>query len=124
MAVAPESGFVVVRLSGISAIGHHGVLAHEKTNGQPFVVDISMLVAEPVSDELSQTVDYSKAARVAAGIIESAPVNLIETLAGRIAEACLGLSRVREVEVTVHKPHAPIEFRFDDVSATVHRRAS
>lgn len=124
MTLTPQPGCAVVRLSGISGIGRHGVLEHERQNGQPFVADISMLVTEPQDDQLDRTVDYSEAARIAIGIIESQSVDLIETLAGRIADACLELPPVREVEVSVHKPHAPIEFHFDDVSVTVHRRAS
>lgn len=124
MAVTPEPGFVVVRLDGIGAMGRHGVLDHERVGAQPFVVDVSMLVAEPGDDELDHTVDYSRAARVVVQVIESESVNLIETLAARIADSCLEISRVRAVEVRVHKPHAPIPFPFDDVSATVYRRAS
>jgi dihydroneopterin aldolase len=53
--------------------------------------------------------------------VENDPVDLIETLAQRIADTCLQHAGVEDVEVTVHKPHAPIQAAFDDVSLTINR---
>ena len=55
-------------------------------------------------------------------VVPGEPVNLIETLAQRIADTCLAHERVQEVEVTVHKPEAPITVPFDDVTVTITRR--
>jgi len=54
-------------------------------------------------------------------LIEGEPVNLIETLAARMAAACLEYPLVEEVEVTLHKPDAPITVPFEDVTVTVVR---
>lgn len=124
MAVTPEPGCVVVHLDGVAAMGRHGVLDHERLAEQPFVVDVTLLVPEPGNDDLNQTVDYSRVARLAVRVIESGSVNLIETLAARIGDSCLEIPRVRAVEVCVHKPRAAIPFPYADVSATVYRRAS
>ena len=52
------------------------------------------------------------------------PVDLIETLAQRIADICLRNDQVTDVEVTVHKPHAPIQVTFEDVALTINRSRS
>ena len=73
------------------------------------------------TDDLAATVDYGDLAAKVVAIIEGEPVNLIETLAHRIAELCLSEPLVDTVEVTVHKPQAPITVPFDDVSVTIIR---
>lgn len=116
-----------IRLSGLSARGYHGVLPHERTEGQIFSVDVSVDLGErgtavaAVTDSLTDAADYSAIARAVVAIIEGEPVNLIETLAGRIGDAVLAFPRVAAVEVTVHKPQAPLDVAFDDVSVTIRR---
>ncbi|MFT8394807.1 dihydroneopterin aldolase [Propionibacterium sp.] len=124
MAVSPEPDCVVINLTGLSTVARHGALDHEHVIPQPFVVDLSLLVPEFGDDDLSHTVDYSQAARAALEVLSAEPMNLIETIASRIASACLRIEPVRAVEVCVHKPHAPIAHTFGDVSATVYRKAS
>lgn len=116
-----------IRLTGLSARGYHGVLPVERQEGQVFVVDLVLGLAEPgvrqaaASDDLAQTVDYSALAGTVVRVVEGEPVNLIETLACRIADVVLAEDRVAVVEVTVHKPQAPLEVAFDDVAVTVRR---
>ncbi|MGH3590394.1 MAG: dihydroneopterin aldolase [Pseudonocardiaceae bacterium] len=114
-----------ITLTGLRVAGHHGVHEHERTHGQEFVVDATVwLDLEPagVTDELSATLDYGALAQLAARIIGGQPYNLIETVATRIATEVLTDQRVQAVEVTVHKPQAPIPLSFTDVSVTTHRR--
>jgi 7,8-dihydroneopterin aldolase/epimerase/oxygenase len=73
------------------------------------------------SDDLVETVDYGILAEKIAGVVAGEPVKLLETLAQRIAEVCLGDERVEDVEVTVHKPEAPVAVPFDDVAVTIRR---
>jgi 7,8-dihydroneopterin aldolase/epimerase/oxygenase len=114
-----------ITLTGLRAFGHHGALEHERQYGQDFVVDaVLWLDTRPaaVADDLSLTVDYADVADALAAIISGEPVSLIETLAGRLAEACLSSHQaVREVEITVHKPQAPLPQPFGDVSVTIRR---
>ena len=63
----------------------------------------------------------AKPAGMTPTMVEGAPVNLIETVAARIAELCLEYPPVTSAEVTVHKPEAPVGVPFDDVSVTVVR---
>lgn len=113
-----------VRLRGVRARGHHGVLAEERRDGQMFVVDVDLrvdLAPAAATDELGLTVDY---ATVAAGVVAEIggdPCDLIETLADRIAARILRDERVEEVTVTVHKPQAPVGVPFDDVAVSVVR---
>ncbi|HYP44839.1 MAG TPA: dihydroneopterin aldolase [Propionibacteriaceae bacterium] len=113
-----------VALRGIAGFGHHGVLADERRDGQQFVVDVSCrldLAAAARTDDLSQTVDYAELARAIVADIEGDPVNLIEALADRIADTCLGAGEVASVEVTVHKPQAPMPVPVADVAVTLSR---
>ncbi len=111
-------------LRGIRAVGHHGVLPHERRGGQDFVVDAVLGVdtrAAGRADDLSQTVDYGRLSQKLVDAIVADPVDLIETLAQRLADVCLAQPLVEWVELTVHKPQAPIEVPFDDVTLTIHR---
>jgi dihydroneopterin aldolase len=112
-------------LRGLRAVGHHGVYADERENGQPFVVDIVLDVdTRPAasSDDVVDTVHYGELAQRVVAVVEGQPVNLIETLAQRIADVCLAADRVEAVEVTVHKPEAPVGVPFDDVAVSIVRR--
>ena len=112
-------------LTGLECWGHHGVFEHERREGQQFVIDLVLGIdAAPaaVSDDLSQTVDYGSLALSVKAAVENDPVDLIETLAHRIAEVCLLDSRVEWVRVTVHKPDAPIDATFSDVALTIIRK--
>jgi 7,8-dihydroneopterin aldolase/epimerase/oxygenase len=116
-----------VALRGLAARGHHGVLAHERRTGQRFVVDVVLhLDTRPAagSDDLADTVDYGALAEQVVALVEGEPVDLLETLADRVARLCLGDPRVAEAEVTVHKPEAPVTVPFDDVTVTIHRSRS
>ena len=112
-------------LQGLSARGFHGVLAAEKSDGQDFVVDVVLEVdlrRAGGSDLLTHTVNYADVAADAVALITGPSLDLIETLADRIAAAALARPLVQAVQVTVHKPHAPVGVRFGDVTVVVERR--
>ncbi|MFD3452498.1 dihydroneopterin aldolase [Streptomyces sp. NPDC058691] len=114
-----------VALRGLRARGHHGVFEHERREGQDFVVDLVLgLDTAPAAatDDLTRTVHYGIVAEEVAAVVRGEPVDLIETLAQRIADQCLKHELVEEVEVTVHKPQAPITVPFDDVTVSIIRR--
>jgi dihydroneopterin aldolase len=111
-------------LRGLRAHAHHGVFEDERREGQEFVVDVELgLDTRPAAagDDLSATVHYGELAERLHGALAGDPVDLIETLAQRLADVCLAEPPVTWVEVTVHKPDAPIRVAFDDVSLTIHR---
>ncbi len=117
-----------ITLTGLRASAFHGVLEHERVNGQLFLIDVVVhlsLREAGASDELTATIDYGALAGRIVGAVESDPVDLIETVAERVAAVVLEYSLTQLVEVTVHKPSAPIAVPFDDVSVTIARgRAS
>lgn len=116
-----------ISVQGIRAQGHHGVFEYERRDGQPFVVDLVLgLDTGPAaeSDDLSRTVDYGSLTQEVHDAIGSEPVDLIETLAQRIADLTLARELVQWVQVTVHKPAAPIAVAFEDVAVTLERSRS
>ena len=113
-----------ISLLGLSVFGRHGVFDHERRDGQEFVVDAVLWVdtrQAAAADDLSLTVDYAAVADQLAAVVSGEPVALIETLADRLAAVCLADESVREVEITVHKPHAPLIQSLRDVTVTIRR---
>ena len=114
-------------IAGVECHAHHGVFDFERRDGQVFRVDLVLgLDTRPAarSDDLQDTVDYGTLVAAVKKAVETEPVDLIETLAQRIADVCLTDSRVLWTEVTVHKPNAPIEATFTDVALTISRSRS
>ena len=119
-----EGGRDRISLTGISAFGHHGVHDFERQQGQQFVVDVSCtldLSSAASTDDLAQTIDYGALAQAITADVERDPLNLIEALADRIALTCLRYDAVQCVEVTVHKPQAPMPVDVADVTVTLTR---
>ena len=114
-----------IKITGVKAVGFHGVFPEERRDGQEFIVDAELnldLAPAGDSDDLSKTIDYSKVAEVIHNEIVGNPVDLIEALATRISKRILGeFKPVESVKVTVHKPSAPIAVSFGDVSVSIER---
>jgi dihydroneopterin aldolase len=113
-----------IELRGLTVRGFHGVYEHERRDGQDFIVDITVwvdLAAAAASDDLVDTLDYGALAQRAADIVSGPPRNLIEAVAGEIADDVMADDRVHAVEVVVHKPSAPIPLAFSDVAVTARR---
>ena len=111
-----------ITLTGLTVFGRHGVFDFEREQGQEFVVDVTLELdlAEPAaSDDVRDTVHYGELADALVRVIGGEPVNLIETLAGRLLDVCLADQRVAKATVTVHKPQAPIAHAFTDVAVTL-----
>jgi dihydroneopterin aldolase len=113
-----------IMLTGLRVRGHHGVFEHEKRDGQDFLVDVTVWIdldTAARTDELADTVDYGALAARAAEIVGGKPRDLIETVATELASDVMNDDRVHAVEVTIHKPNAPIPLTFADVAVTVRR---
>jgi dihydroneopterin aldolase len=113
-----------IELTGLRAHGRHGVLEHEKQLGQTFVVDVVLhLDTRPAAagDDLSRTVHYGLLAEQVVAVVRGEPVELVETLAERVAAVALAPEPVVAVDVTVHKPQAPVTVPFDDVQLRIRR---
>jgi dihydroneopterin aldolase len=113
-----------ITLRGLEVHAYHGVFPAERRDGQRFVIDLVVglpLGAAAGGDDLSRTVDYGGLAQRVHDAVASDPLNLIEALAQRIADVVLDEGSVDWVEVTVHKPEAPIPVTFTDVAVTIER---
>ena len=121
-AAQPARDRVVLR--GLTGFGHHGVFDFEREQGQRFVVDVACtldLAPAAETDDLERTVDYGALAADVVADIEGKPLDLIEALADRVARTCLRRPAVESVEVTVHKPDAPMPVPATDVAVTLTR---
>ena len=119
-----EVGRDRISLTGITAFGHHGVFDSERQQGQRFIVDVTCILdlsSAASSDDLGKTIDYGVLAQAVFADIERDPLNLIEALADRIAITCLRYDTIQCVEVTVHKPQAPMPVDVADVAVTLTR---
>lgn len=116
-----------IEVRGICGWGHHGVLEHERRDGQEFCVDVVLgldLSQAGATDDLGDTVDYGEVAKRVHDVIAGEACDLIETVADRIIQRCRslpGFDAVRFMEVAVHKPSAPITVPFDDVILRIRR---
>jgi len=116
-----------IELTGLTVRGNHGVFDFERRDGQDFIADVSLELdtrKAAASDEIVDTVHYGELAEALAAVIAGDPVNLLETLAERLATVCLADPRVQAATVTVHKPQAPIPLTFADVAVTIRRARS
>lgn len=114
----------IIRLEGLKVFAHHGVLEHEKTDGQVFFIDVTLhadLRSAGETDDLEATIDYGALALRVNEVVAGERWDLIERVAERVAEVALEHVRCQSVDVTVHKPHAPIPLPFRDVSVTISR---
>ena len=112
-----------IEILGIEDFGFHGVFEDEGRDGQKFLVDVVLkldLAKASMSDDLNDTIDYGAVSLLVKDAITGEPFSLLEKLAGVIAQKLLAkFSALEEVEITVHKPEAPLAVKFQDVAVTV-----
>lgn len=121
------SGNDELQILGLEVFAHHGVFDFERQQGQKFIFDLVIgldVTPAAATDKLDKTLDYGELTQQVVSLVQKEPVNLIETLAVRIADLCLTDPIVNWVKVTVHKPQAPISAKFADVTLTITRRKS
>lgn len=113
-------------IRGLSLHAYHGVMPHESKVGQTFTIDMILdidLSAAARSDKVADTVSYDQVVKTASDVFCGARYKLIETAGGKVADAVLArFPKVRAVQVTIHKPHAPIAATFSDVGVTLSRK--
>jgi dihydroneopterin aldolase len=113
-----------IAVRGLRAHAHHGVYQREREQGQLFRVDAVLEVntrPAAASDDLELTVNYAELAQRLHAVLSSEPVDLLETLAQRLADTCLAHPLVDAVEIMVHKPEADLGVPFDDVTVSIRR---
>jgi dihydroneopterin aldolase len=112
-------------INGLSLHAYHGVMAYEAKVGQTFTIDLELtidLAGAARSDKVVDTVSYDKVVDCASEAFTQQRFRLIEAAAGKVADAVLAaFPRVQSINVTIHKPHAPIAATFSDVGVTLER---
>jgi len=117
-----------ISIKGLRVFAHHGVFESERLNGQDCFIDADVWIdgeAAAANDDLAKTVHYGELANALVAAAKANPVDLIETLATRLLELVMNFGGgeatgiVKKAKITVHKPKAPIEHEFSDVSVTV-----
>jgi len=122
----PLSAFTMlatIHLRKMRFHGHHGVLPEEAALGQPWIVDLDLVVDiahAAATDDLAHTVNYVEVYEQVREIVTGEPVALLETLSNRILSAVLSSHpTVQSATITLHKPHVPIPGTHDGVALTV-----
>ena len=95
---------MIVELHGLEVFGHHGVLERERREGQTFLYDVTLVVAEPPADRVEETIDYREVAAKIREASASRRFQLIETLAAAVADALAEAFPAESVRVRVRKP--------------------
>jgi dihydropteroate synthase len=114
-----------ITLTGLEVFAHHGVFGFEREQGQRFLIDAELAIdLSGTDDALARTVHYGELAEAVHKAVAGDPVDLIESVAERVAQVALSFAGVSAVRITVHKPDAPINLTFADVAVTVVRYAA
>jgi len=112
-----------IQIKGLRVYGYHGVLEHERQDGQYFIVDATITIDSErasATDDIANTVSYAEIANLISENVRNNPVNLLETLSQRLADEVLFAASpwAKKVKITVSKPDAPIDLYFDTVQVT------
>lgn len=114
-----------ITLTGLTAYAYHGVEEFEKEEGQVFSIDVSYWLdtrQAGITDNLQHTINYAEVAETVHHLLTGCRFDLVETLAHHIAHQLLhDHPLMRQVEVCVHKPSAPIPVTCGDVAVTIRR---
>lgn len=109
-----------IDLVGLSVFAYHGVLEHEKAYGQEFLIDCRLSVVTGDQDKIAEAVSYADVADLIVSETKNTRFDLIESLAANLCRKVISSNpRIESVQLTVHKPSAPIEHKFADISVTV-----
>ncbi|XP_057431648.1 dihydroneopterin aldolase 2-like isoform X2 [Lotus japonicus] len=115
-------------LSGLLFFGFHGALVEERKQGQKFLVDIEAwtdLKPPGKSDNLSDSVDYTKIYGIAKEVLEGPPYYLMESVAQKIAITVLtNYPQISDVRLKVAKPHVAVHGQLDYIGVEIIRHRS
>ena len=113
---------MIIELRGLEVFGYHGVEESERRDGQTFVFDVLLWrELEPAADEIAETVDYRAVAACVREVSDRRPVQLLETLAGAVADELLANFRPQRVQVRVRKPDVRLDPPVEYSAVTVER---
>jgi 7,8-dihydroneopterin aldolase/epimerase/oxygenase len=110
---------MIVELIGLEVLGHHGAHEEERIAGQPFWFDVSLEVGERgADDDLARAVDYTHVAAVIREVSDGRRFNLLEALAGAVADELQRRFPVEHVVVKVRKRPAGLPVDWSAVTVS------
>jgi len=118
---------VTIELHGIALHGFHGVLEHERREGQRFLVDVDLDLSDETAattDRIEDAVDYREVVAAVAAVSEARAYHLLEAFATEIAETLVARFPVTRVRVRVRKPDVVLTQPVDHGAVVVERRRS
>jgi dihydroneopterin aldolase len=95
-----------VFVTGLKVQAEIGVYKHEIGRVQPLVVDVELDVPTAGAERLSETLNYETILEAARAIAGAGHIELVETFAERLGQACLADPRVTQARIRVEKPLA------------------
>ena len=114
-----------IRIRRLEIFAHHGVYAQETQNGQFFYVNATLFtktVAAGKSDDLTLSTNYGEVCLFIDRWMKENTYKLLEAAAEHLAEALLlRFPLIRELDLEIEKPNAPIPLPFASVSVKIHR---
>ena len=114
-----------VELRGIELHGYHGVLEHERSEGQRFLFDVELEVGDAgSSDRIEEAVDYREVVACVREVSGGRAYRLLEALATALADALLERFAVERVDVRVRKPDVVLETPIEEAAVSVVRERS
>lgn len=115
----------IITLENMRFISHSGVLEEEKKDGQHFVVTLSLEISDIPgcrTDDLRDTVDYSRVFSITRDYVENTSCDLIEYMSEQIIIRVLrAFSMIEACTCQIKKPMAPIDGNFDSMNVTIRR---
>lgn len=117
-----------IEINNLIVFANHGVLPEEKTMGQKFMISLCLhmdMRAAAKTDDLTRTLDYAKVCAFVTGFTRKNRCRLIESAAENIANALLiSYPQLKQVDITLKKPWAPIGLPLDGVDVRLSRKRS
>ena len=95
-----------VFVTGLKVQAEIGVYKHEIGRVQPLVVDVELDVPTAGAEHLAETLNYETILAAARAVAGAGHIELVETFAERLGQACLADARVTQARIRVEKPLA------------------
>ena len=115
-------------LAEMAFFGRHGVSDEERSAEQEIDVDVALevdLARAGASDDLADTVNYSRVFQACREIVEERSFKLLEAIAEAIASRVLAeFAAVDAITIRVRKPGVPIDGRLEYAGVSIERRRS
>ena len=118
---------MTIELTGIELFAFHGVLEHERREGQRFLVDLELDVADEraaETDRIADAVDYRDVVSAVVEVSDARAYHLLEAFAAALADGLVARFPLERARVRVRKPDVLLARPLDHAAVVVERRSS